>query len=146
MNKYIIEKICPICHQKVTASEYLESIFKDRPKVNYLAHLVTHYRHNHISSWNRCWGLYGSRYRQRWFGDYDEEKRKVNERAKRQILRKGYKILLDCGIEPSDFFELQNTETKTIDLAEKLLSKPNASALPITKKRTLAKKTKILKP
>jgi hypothetical protein len=115
------KKVCPICNRKVTESEYLNEIFEDLPEVNYLAHMVTHYRHNHIESWNKCWGRGGSRYRANWFGDYDEEKKKVNERAKRQIIRKGKDILQLIGITPKHFEQLQNTEDKTMELAKKLL-------------------------
>jgi hypothetical protein len=117
-----LNKICPICARKVEQSDYLNQIFKDEPEVNYLAHMVTHYRHNHIESWNKCWGHNGSRYRRNWFGDYEEEKIKVNERAKRQILRKGLPILKELDIRPGHFEHLQNTEVKTIELAKKLLN------------------------
>ena len=85
--------------------------------------MVTHYRHNHIDSWNKCWGRHGSRYRSNWFGDYEEEKIKVNERAKRQIIRKGKDILNRLGITPDHFRRLQNTEQKTMELANKNLFK-----------------------
>ena len=117
-----INKICPICARKVEQSDYLNQIFKDEPEVNYLAHMVTHYRHNHIKSWNQCWSRNGTRYRRNWFGDYEEEKIKVNERAKRQILRKGLAILKDLKIRPEHFERLQNTEIKTLELAKKLLN------------------------
>jgi hypothetical protein len=84
--------------------------------------MVTHYRHNHIESWNKCWGRNGSRYRNNWFGDYEEEKIKVNERAKRQILRKGLPILKELDIRPEHFERLQHTEIKTLELAKKLLN------------------------
>lgn len=135
---YLTDKICPICQQKVETSEYLNSIFKENPKVNYLAHLVTHYRHNHIQSWNRCWGSYGRYYRHNWFGDYDEEKRKINERAKRQLIRKGHDILKSCGVTPEDFLSLQNTETKTIEVANKYLLEKSKPARCKVKKVTLA--------
>ena len=120
---YFKNKICPICSRKVEQSDYLNQIFKDEPEVNYLAHMVTHYRHNHIDSWNKCWGRHGSRYRSNWFGDYEEEKIKVNERAKRQIIRKGKDILNRLGITPDHFRRLQNTEQKTMELANKNLFK-----------------------
>lgn len=118
---YFKNKICPICSRNVEQSDYLNQIFKDEPEVNYLAHMVTHYRHNHIDSWNKCWGRHGSRYRSNWFGDYDEEKKKVNERAKRQIIRKGKEILKRLGILPEHFGRLQNTEERTMVLARKIL-------------------------
>lgn len=120
---HIDDLICPICNCKVSKSEYLSDVFRDKPKINYLAHLVTHYRHHHITSWNRCWGYSGNRYRGDWFGDYDEEKQIVNERAKRQIIRKGKEVLLQLGITPTDFSELQGTEEKTMDVAKRYLSK-----------------------
>lgn len=116
-----INNICPICSRKVEQSDYLNQIFEGEPEVNYLAHMVTHYRHNHIESWDRCWGRGGSRYRGHWFGDYDLEKKKVNERAKRQIIRKGKDVLNQLGILPEHFERLQNTEEKTMVLARKLL-------------------------
>lgn len=121
MEKILEEKICPICGEEVTKSHYLEEIFRDSPKVNYLAHMVTHYRHNHITSWNKCWGQGGHYYRRNWFGDYEEEKKKVNERAKRQIIRKGKDVLRQLSIKSSDFLQLQNTEPKTLELAVKIL-------------------------
>jgi hypothetical protein len=121
MHHYITQKICPICSRKVNNSEYLNEVFMDKPEVNYLAHLVTHYRHDHITSWNKCWGRHGASYRSNWFGDYDLEKCKVNERAKRQIIRKCSRILKMIGIKSEHFMELQNTEPKTLELANKVL-------------------------
>lgn len=118
---YLKHKICPICERKAEQSDYLNQIFNDEPEVNYLAHLVTHYRHNHIESWNKCWGRHGGRYRSNWFGDYDDEKKKVNERAKRQIIRKGKNVLNQLGITPEHFERLQNTEEKTMEIARKSL-------------------------
>ena len=113
-------KVCPICGQEIKQSDYLETIIKD-DKVRYLANLVTHYRHSHISSWNKCWGNYGHHYRNGWFGDYDEEKRKVNERAKRQIIRKATKHLISIGIVVEHFEMLQGTTEETLQVARKKL-------------------------
>ena len=121
MERIIKEKICPICSQKVDESYYLNNQFKEEPEVNYLAHLIKHYRHEHITYWNKCWGHNGEYYRGNWFGDYEEEKRKVNERAKRQIIRKGKTVLKKIGIKPAHFSLLANTEEKTIVLANKVL-------------------------
>jgi hypothetical protein len=121
MEQIINDKVCPICGQKVKESEYLNEYFRYEPKVNYLAHLVTHYRHYHITSWNKCWGYHGASYRKNWFGDYDYEKRKVNERAKRQIIRKGKRVLREIGIKAEHFKSLSYTEAKTLDLAQRHL-------------------------
>jgi len=120
--KYLEKSICPICHYQVNKSEYLNEIFGDEPQVEWIANLITHYRHHHITSWNKCWGYRGNAYRGNWFKDYDNEKAKVNERAKRQIIRKGYPILIKNGITPEHFKILQNTTPETIKVAEKKLS------------------------
>lgn len=117
----IKEKLfCPICSSEFLGSDYLRVVFKDY-KTRWLANMVTHYRHNHITSWNKCWGKNGSRYRSNWFGDYDAEKMKINERAKRQIIRKAKQYLNTNGINVSHFLELENTEERTITLATKVL-------------------------
>jgi hypothetical protein len=120
-SKYKQFHLCPLCNRSINRSDYLREIFADEPEVEWLANLVTHYRHGHITSWNNCWGRHGSRYRGHWFGDYDEEKAKVNERAKRQLVRKGHKILLLNGITPDHFLRLQNTDPKTMLLVRKYL-------------------------
>jgi hypothetical protein len=120
--KYLEKSICPICHSRVTKSDYLNEIFGEEPQVEWIANLITHYRHDHITSWDKCWGRNGSAYRGYWFKDYEEEKSKVNERAKRQIIRKGHKILIQNGITTEHFKRLQNTTEQTIKVAEKNLS------------------------
>lgn len=115
---YCEKSKCPICHQTVKKSDYLHKIFADEPIVEWLANLITHYRHDHLTSWNKCWGYNGYRYRNGWFKDYDTEKNKVNERAKRQLIRKGLSILIENGVKPSHFKRLQNTTKETLQLAE----------------------------
>lgn len=111
---------CPICCNFIKQSEYLEMAISNE-KTRYIANLVTHYRHHHISSWNTCWSQGGRRYRADWFGDYDVEKAKVNERAKRQIIRKSFQILKEMGITPENISELENTTEETIKIAKKYL-------------------------
>lgn len=111
---------CPLCKSRFHGSDYLETVFEDEAQL-WLANMVMHYRHNHITSWNKCWGRYGSRYRQNWFGNYDEEKAKVNERAKRQIIRKAKDYLNAIGVKVSDFEVLQNTTEETLEVARKYL-------------------------
>ena len=112
---------CPICNRWIEGSDYLFETFKDNPKVCWLANMVTHYRHGHITSWNKCWGYGGRYYRSGWFGDYDEEKAKVNERAKRQIIRKAKEFLIKHEFKSNEFLKLQNTTKETVDLAIKVL-------------------------
>ena len=112
---------CPYCNSRFECSEYLSKVFKNNPKIEWLANMVTHYRHDHLTSWNKCWGRYGNYYRGHWFKDYDEEKRKVNERQKRQILRQCKQFLLDHHFTVDDFKQLSETSEETIKLAEKIL-------------------------
>lgn len=115
---YCEKSKCPICHQKVKKSDYLHQIFADEPIVEWLANLITHYRHDHLTSWNKCWGYNGGFYGRGWFKDYETEKKKVNERAKRQIIRKGLAILIKNGVKPSHFKRLENTSIETLKIAE----------------------------
>lgn len=113
---------CPICDKWKTGSEYLETVFVEKNQL-WLSNMVTHYRHGHISWWNRCWEYRsGNYYRGNWFGDYDEEKVKVNEQAKRQIIRKCTDYLVEHEVSVSDFLALQNTSEKTVELLKKKLS------------------------
>ena len=61
-------------------------------------------------------------YRNGWFEDYETEKKKVNERAKRQIIRKGLEILIKNGVKPYHFKRLENTSIETLKIAEAKLS------------------------
>lgn len=113
---------CPLCSAYFRASSYLKDVIK-KPKTLWLANMVTHYRHNHIKSWNRCWDYHsGSYYRGYWFGDYHEEKSKINERAKRQIIRKATNYLVFHEIRRIDFEGLEYNDPKTIALIKKKLT------------------------
>lgn len=118
-HQYII--FCPICDHYFYGSEYLYGIFYDDKKALWFANMVMHYRHTHITSWNKCWGYGGRYYRSGWFGDYDEEKAKVNERAKRQILRKCKTFLRENKFSPDILDKLQNTTDETRKVAIKIL-------------------------
>ena len=127
-NKPIIEMsdieyyvYCPMCKKYFCGSDYLYSIFAADEKALWFANMVMHYRHSHITSWNKCWGYGGRYYRSGWFGDYDEEKAKVNERAKRQILRKCKDYLKANGFTVDVLDKLQNTTDETREVAMKIL-------------------------
>ena len=111
---------CPICGNPFYCSDYLKSVIDDE-LVLWFANMIMHYRHNHIESWNKCWSKNGNSYRQRWFKDYDSEKRKVNERAKRQIIRKCKNYLIEIGMTVEHVMQLQFNDQKTTDLAIKYL-------------------------
>jgi hypothetical protein len=113
---------CPICNKWYELSDYLKTTFADDEKTMWTANMVTHYRHVHITSWNKCWGHNGSAYRYGWFkkNDYDEKKKEVNERAKRQIMRKCNLFLIEHGITKVEFIKLCS-DPETLNLAYKLL-------------------------
>lgn len=116
-----IEQYCPICNQYFRTSTYLNSKFTDE-KVRWLANMVTHYRHVHVTSWDKCWG--SNRipyYKSNLHLDYETEKIKVNERGKRQILRKCIDQMKADGFTVNDVLALKKTERKTSDLYRKLL-------------------------
>lgn len=114
---------CPICAEYFKASSHLSNVIKDE-HILWLANMVTHYRHNHIKYWNRMWCKYGNRYRHGWFDDfkYNELKTKVNEQAKRQILRKCKQFMIENGFTVNHVKQLEHTDDKTISLYVKLLN------------------------
>lgn len=107
---------CPLCKKYHPCSEYLHKVFAREPKVEFFANLVTHYRHTHIKYYDNGVG-YVCR-----FHDYDAFKIKVNNRAKRQIIRKSKNYLKSVGITPNDICRLQNNDKQTLKLAHKHLS------------------------
>ncbi len=115
---------CPLCGKRFETSEYLGQVFKGKDKVLWLANMVTHYRHNHISSWNKCWGWHGRAYREAaHFGNYDAEKSIVNERAKRQSARKCPQYIISNGIDHDVYSKLQGTTEETLKLVDSVWSK-----------------------
>lgn len=131
----IVKQYCPICTQYFETSEYLNQHVDDE-HTRWLANMVTHYRHNHIISWDKSWGYNGHYYRKNWQGnrDYDELKAAVNERAKRQILRKCKDYMITHGFEVNHVINLRNTTQKTIDLYTKILGEKEHSCKKYTKK------------
>ncbi len=119
---------CPICNDYFPVSDYLKSVIKDR-KTLWIANMIMHYRHNHISSWNKCWNGNGVAYRSGWFSNYDNEKRKVNERAKRQIVRKCAGYMISKNITGKHFAKLLHNDKETIKLVKLMLDKRNEQYL-----------------
>jgi hypothetical protein len=99
----------------VKASDYLHSIFGKDQKTEWLADLVMHKRHNHIQYYNNGVG-YVAR-----FHNYERFKEKVNNRVKRQIIRKHRAFLIQHEITVDNFSKLQSTDEDTIKLAKKSL-------------------------
>jgi hypothetical protein len=121
ITKEVIHFYCPQCNDYFKASEYLNSAIEDE-KVRWLANMITHHRHEHITSWNKMWGRNGGSYTSGWYsGDYEEEKSKINERAKRVLMRKHTDFLIEHGICVEHFLKLEGNDESTIALAKKML-------------------------
>lgn len=108
---------CPLCNAWQRRSEYLGTVFPlpDRWREYWIATMTSHYRHIHVSYYNRWVGYHG-RYR-----SYEGFKHEVNERAKRQLIRKSAKFLRGLGIGAEHFDALQGTTPETRRLAMKML-------------------------
>lgn len=120
----IVKQYCPICDQYFKTSEYLNSLYKNDDKARWLANMVMHHRHNHITTWNINWSRNG--YARNYLNvDYEERKRKVNERAKRQIVRKCTDYMIQNGFCAEDVLELQSKDQNTIDVYKKYLPTNN---------------------
>jgi hypothetical protein len=104
---------CPICAEWINGSDYLAGLFEDKETV-WLANLITHYRHSHIKYWDNS-----QKYIHSHGIDYDEEKQKVNERIKRNIIRKCSQFLKENSVKIKHFKNLKGTEEKTINLFKK---------------------------
>jgi len=114
---------CPICKREIKKSEYLSDIFSDNPPLEYFCNLITHYRHTHITSWNKMWGAHGRSYQKAaGFGDYEEEKSIINERAKRQLIRKAWPVFQKIGLTAKMVAGLDKTTNETIKVANKFLN------------------------
>lgn len=113
---------CPICEDWQLGSKHLIGVIADE-RVRWIANMVTHYRHTHITSWNKMWNGRGGRAYQKAakFGDYDMEKAQVNERAKRQIIRLCKVFLFHHEINAAHFAQLQHNTTETMRLVLKEL-------------------------
>ncbi len=118
------KQLCPICNKYFETSEYLNTYFSDDEHVRWLANMVTHYRHVHVTSWDKTWSSeYGNNYRRGWSArkDYDSMKHDVNERAKRQILKKCKNFMIEKGFVIEHVAKLQGTTKQTLDLYTKIL-------------------------
>jgi hypothetical protein len=114
---------CPLCGGVFAESKYLWAVF-DEVKQRWLANMVTHYRHEHVTYYNNGVSYVSM------FHDYGAFKHLANERAKRQILRKCTGFLKRHGFTAADFTALQGTDQKTLNLANKLLNMKTAVPSP----------------
>lgn len=116
-----IKFYCPVCESHHPESEYLATAFKDR-RTKWLANMITHYRHSHIASWDKIWGVGGYGYQNLSQLTYSFEKEKINNRAKQQIIKKASGYLIYHNITELHFKALNGTNQKTLALAGKMLN------------------------
>jgi hypothetical protein len=134
INEEIIENLefiyCPICNEFIYfESDYLKQQFKNDVILYNVACLVTHYRHNHINYYDRSWKYYKYRDKNKEYQKVTHEEYRiiVNNRAKRQLIRKlrnDNNLTLEGRIEFITRFKyLQNNDEKTNELIDKTLER-----------------------
>jgi hypothetical protein len=112
-NKRVI--FCPICKRYFQASEYLFQTFEKDPGTEWLANMITHYRHQH-RAYDR-----NIRYVENHFNiSHEIQKQTINEQAKRQIARKCKDYMIQNNIGLGNLMELQKSDEKTYTLYKKL--------------------------
>lgn len=107
---------CPLCDSELPESIYLSSIFSNNLRAKWFANMVTHYRHNHTRYYDNSVGYVSK------FHDYGDFKQIVNERAKRQIIRKTKEFMKLHEFTVDDIKVLEFNEDKTIELFNKLIN------------------------
>lgn len=112
---------CPMCDHYFKESEYLRTAIHDE-KVLWIANMITHYRHQHLRWWDKKYGRNANRHRS--YGDYDDDKIKVNNSSKRQIIRKCGNYLNFHGVGREHFLQLHENDEKTLQLIEKIIKPP----------------------
>jgi hypothetical protein len=115
---------CPICVNYYRESTYLKQSIIGNKRLLWVANMVTHTRHYHIHYWDKLWGPEqpGIFMLEKWKTNYETEKIKVNERAKRFIIRKCCAFLQSKGISSKEFELLENKDFHTLMLAQKKLN------------------------
>ncbi len=123
---------CPKCGVTFKQFGYLKIAFRQNRPGLHAAALVTHYRHSHVKSHDRAWS--NRHYANAIPGyDYDEYKAKVNNQAKRQLIRAIAKQLkentypetapIDARRLIRGFGDLQENDEKTKQLIEAVIAK-----------------------
>lgn len=120
---------CPMCNRYFESSDYLNKLFENE-NTKWVSNMVTHYRHNHLTSWNKCWERNGRYYRKGWFKDYETEKAKINERAKRQIIRKCKDFMIANDFNLQELMALKGNTKETLLLFDKLITNQPKTTTP----------------
>lgn len=126
-----MEYICPICNVKLQLSEYLHNIFKDKPYSEWAANATCHYRHRHIRYYMRSCNshAYAEKSGFNELG-YDDFKKAVNNRAKRQIIRAIQRTTWDRAKKRAlieGFRDLQFNDKETTELIDKIAGRLSIS-------------------
>ena len=106
---------CPLC-EKYVARNPRVSRSNLQPEVGWLPNMVVHYRHNHSTYYDRIARKIRTERGHRNF------RHLVNERIRRQIIRKCWRFMRHHGIGAEHFEKLPGVGRKTIALARKKLS------------------------
>lgn len=111
---------CVTCNDWFKESEFLRTAIPNLHTL-WIANMITHHRHVHLKHWDKTWSNVNDRYRMAPKGDYETEKRKVNEQAKRVLLRKHADFLIKYGFKTEHFLGLEYNDEKTLTLLDKKL-------------------------
>ena len=78
--------ICPVCDAIVKRSEYLQAEFKSDPDALFAAHLVTHYRHNHLKQYDYAWRNPKDKKTGYSNTEHEDFRDEINKRAKKELI------------------------------------------------------------
>ena len=118
---------CPLCYTQIQESEYLRHVFPDDGYAYWVACAITHYRHDHIQYYDNSWKVPAYAEKNPEYADGHEAfKAKVNNRAKRQLIR----AIVKSRFKDQDkinlikaFVRMQNNDKETMALRRKMLDK-----------------------
>lgn len=125
-----IQVYCPRCNILVEGSEYLfTEAFPDDYYSYWIACLVMHHRHEHISYYDNSWRFYHYGSKNKEYGElgYEDYKKLINNRAKREMVRGSIKshrlnfhdkVMLTCST-----LNLKYNDSATLDFIFKTLNK-----------------------
>jgi hypothetical protein len=112
--------VCPLCNKVIHSSPYLHQVFLNDELTEYVANLVTHYRHEHIRYYNNAYTTNSNYTSKALHGkSWEEFKTIVNNRAKRKLIKALIKKNRTDLIQ--GFIKLQGNDTQTNELINKTL-------------------------
>jgi hypothetical protein len=105
---------CSICKRYISCSSMLFTLYQNDARVEWLANMVTHYRHAHSKEYNKFISKPLTEI------EYIEMKPIFNETAKRQIARKCFDYMKHYNIGLRELLLLTNNTAQTVELYEVL--------------------------